>query len=191
MDCEVEEMHQPVNVPVDQDLYRLVKDYEYIWVRNLSSVDVSDLGEELYMPDQTIKKKIRSRLDRSGSKGTGIEFAEKSRICLFNRVLVPAGFTYDGASVPRLAWTITGIRPDGLLRAAAAVHDWFYRNRGNLPEGCHTFRINEMEWQSVIGRWNRKDCDRLFGRMMREAGVSPFKRKLAYLAVRALGGWSW
>ena len=35
------------------------------------------------------------------------------------RILIPKGFVYDGASVPRLVWTLSGILPDGLIRAAA------------------------------------------------------------------------
>ena len=39
-------------------------------------------------------------------------------------ITIPKGFTYDGASVPRLVWTLSGITPDGLIRAAALVHDF-------------------------------------------------------------------
>lgn len=49
-----------------------------------------------------------------------------------SRITVPEGFTYDGASVPRLAWTLSGITPDGLIRAAALIHDWIYNHAGAL-----------------------------------------------------------
>jgi len=29
------------------------------------------------------------------------------------RVEIPAGFEWDGASVPRLVWSLSGLRPDG------------------------------------------------------------------------------
>jgi hypothetical protein len=108
-----------------------------------------------------------------------------------NRILVPPGFTYDGASVPRIAWTVSGILPDGLIRAAALVHDWIYGFAGRLPEGSHQYKTDDTEWSNVVGRWKRREADRLFGRMMREAEVPRSKRRLAYLAVRAFGWFAW
>ncbi len=192
MTCNVTELSQPVNVPVDDDLYRLVQDYEYGWVYQIDPGQEPDLDRALYPP--AVKKARRMKKSSPGKSANSAEPRNQSprrMICLYNKICVPSGFTYDGASVPRLAWSLTGIRPDGLLRAAAAVHDWIYRWQGALPEGSHQFCLDDFAWQSAIGEWKRKDCDRLFGRMMREAGVSPMKRKMAYLAVRLLGGLSW
>lgn len=44
-----------------------------------------------------------------------------------NRITIPSGLRYDGASVPRFFWTITGIKPDGLQRAAG----WTYWKDGS------------------------------------------------------------
>lgn len=178
MDCEATKLYQPVNVPVDEDLYRLIEDYRYEWGRLLDLKRETDVSEFL--------AKGSAKAARKQSKDLATDQA-----CLLNRISVPSGFTYDGASVPRMAWSLTGIRPDGLLRAAAAVHDWMYRWAGDLPEGSHEFRIGRRNWQTAIGRWKRKDADRLFGRMMREAGVGPIKRKMAYFAVRLMGGLAW
>ncbi len=108
-----------------------------------------------------------------------------------NRIHLPEGYTYDGASVPRLVWTLSGIRPDGLIRAAALVHDWIYGFAGRLPEGSHQYKSEEAGWSKVSGRWRRRESDRLFARMMREAGVSRPRRRLAYLATRVFGGPGW
>ncbi len=107
-----------------------------------------------------------------------------------NRISIPAGFRYDGASVPRLLWTITSIRRDGLIRAAALVHDWIYIHAGRLPEGSHQYKVGG-NWVDVYGRWKRKQADLLFARLMREADYSKTKRRLAYLAVRVFGRFSW
>ena len=107
------------------------------------------------------------------------------------RITIPAGFTYDGASVPRPVWTISGLTPDGLIRAAALVHDWLYQFKGDLPKGSHQFFHKNSEWRNVIGKWNRKDADRLFSRIMREAGVARTKRRRAYRAVRLFGWIAW
>ncbi|MCB1137248.1 MAG: DUF1353 domain-containing protein [Leptospiraceae bacterium] len=178
MNCEASKLYQPANVPVDADLYRLIKEYRYEWGRTLDLTGETDVGEFL------AKESARAAQKQGKAQN-------KNSACLLNRISVPSGFTYDGASVPRIAWSLTGIRPDGLLRAAAAVHDWIYRWAGDLPEGSHEFRIDASEWQVAIGRWKRKDADRLFGRMMREAGVGAIKRKMAYVAVRLMGRLGW
>ncbi len=107
-------------------------------------------------------------------------------------ISVPEGFEYDGASVPRICWSISGILPDGLVRAGALIHDWLYAHGGMLP-GKSFFRLDHLRrWESVpSARWSRKAADRMFGRLLREAGVSRRRRRAAYLAVRAFGWWPW
>jgi len=107
------------------------------------------------------------------------------------RLEVPAGFVYDGASVPRIVWTISGLRPDGLIRAAATVHDFMYHHKGCLPFGSVRLLENPYSQQVMDMAWSRKQADKLFARMMREAGVSKYRRRLAYLAVRAFGRIWW
>lgn len=107
-----------------------------------------------------------------------------------NRMLIPTGFTYDGASVPRFIWSLSGITPDGLIRAAALVHDWIYNHAGLLPPGFQQY-LQEDQWLDVHGRWSRREADRMFSRIMRDAGVSRFRRRIAYLAVRLFGWFSW
>jgi hypothetical protein len=87
------------------------------------------------------------------------------------RITVPEGFISDGASVPRFAWTISGIRPVGLISAAALVHDWLYVKGG------------------VAGpfRLTKKEADYLFYTMCKKAGMNKFKCKMAYWAVRMFG----
>lgn len=98
-----------------------------------------------------------------------------------NRFVIHEGFIHDGASVPRLVWTITGLRPDGLLRAAALIHDALYQFRGKLPKF----------WVRPHRTFTRAECDRAFYDIMRAAGVGWWKANVAYTAVRA-GGWiSW
>ena len=40
--------------------------------------------------------------------------------------VVPAGFTTDGASVPRLLWAV--FSPSGVLWQASVIHDYLYSN---------------------------------------------------------------
>jgi len=99
------------------------------------------------------------------------------------QINIPQGFEFDGASVPRILWTITGLTPHGELEPAALVHDYLYRYGGVLPTGAF--------WRSGVEcdhPWTRKECDKLFARIMRESGVPKWRRRLAYIGVR-MGGW--
>lgn len=93
------------------------------------------------------------------------------------QITVPRGFEWDGASVPRFLWSLSGIRPDGLQRAAALVHDYLYRYSGSV-EGSYT-------------TFTRKGADVLFRDMIREAGGSWWMAWKAYRAVRLFGWMAW
>jgi hypothetical protein len=41
-------------------------------------------------------------------------------------VWIPAGYEYDGASIPRIFWSIIGSPFEPRLQAAALAHDWIY-----------------------------------------------------------------
>lgn len=103
------------------------------------------------------------------------------------KLIVPTGFTCDLASIPRLLWIL--ISPFD-LGASAVPHDWFYAHAGRIPEGSW-LRFEDGVWVEDTRPWTREHVDRLFGRMMREAKVPPFKRRSAYLAVRLFGYLVW
>jgi hypothetical protein len=76
---------------------------------------------------------------------------------------VPAGFQHDRASVP---WVLRSLFDrDKLGVAGPAAHDFLYRS------GIRT----------------RRQADRVFLAIMRVDGVAPWRRKLAWAAVRAFG----
>ncbi len=106
------------------------------------------------------------------------------------RLCVPAGFIYDGASVPQIVWTVSGIPPDGLHRAAALIHDYLYVYRGSPPRGTYQKLING-NWYDLEWTWKRHEADKMFCRIMRESGVDRGKRRMAYRAVRLFGGMAW
>lgn len=96
-------------------------------------------------------------------------------------IRVPQRFQHDGASAPRLVWTLSGLRPDGLLRAGALVHDFLYRSGGKLAPGA----------VKPPRQFSRAEADSVFHRLMVRAGVRPWRAFIAYLAVRLFGGSSW
>jgi hypothetical protein len=103
------------------------------------------------------------------------------------RLVVPVGFENDLASVPRLLWVV--ISPFD-LGAAVVPHDWLYATGGRPPPG--SWQVwRDGDWTDDERAWTRRNADRLFGRLMREVGVSRPKRRAAYLAVRLFGAFSW
>lgn len=84
------------------------------------------------------------------------------------------GFRFDLASIPRLLWRL--IAPFELSITAPLVHDYLYRCGGRLPGGA----ILE-----------REDADQLFLQIMEAAGVSWWRRRAAYRAVRIFGSRAW
>lgn len=103
------------------------------------------------------------------------------------KLVVPKGFEFDLASVPRIFWTFTGITPSRLRWAAPILHDLVYEHQGKLPLGSY-FIHDGGKWVVSNIVWSRKSADRLFCRVMRDDGIPRFNRRMAYRAVR-LGGW--
>lgn len=87
-------------------------------------------------------------------------------------IVVRKGFVCDGASAP----VRSSVRKDGRIRAAALVHDYLYRNLGRATDALS---------------FSRKGADKLFRKIMLEAGMSRWKAGKAYWAVRWFGGWAW
>lgn len=91
------------------------------------------------------------------------------------RISVPAGYILDGASVPRLLWSI--YPPDGLYRAAVTLHDLLYDHTGFIPGYTTGF--------------TRKQADWLLYWACVEAKVKERDAKIMYAAVRVFGGRFW
>lgn len=93
-------------------------------------------------------------------------------------LIIPAGFLFDRASVPRMVWSV--IAPDDLGTEGPLVHDFLYRCQGCPPEGTcwppdRAFTRDEVD-------------DLLARRMERDPRIVAWKRRLAWAGVRA-GGW--
>lgn len=105
-------------------------------------------------------------------------------------ITVPKGFRWDGASVPKMFWS-WGFETDGKHRAAALVHDFIYIHEGKLPEG--TMVSSYLDYENVIqhGSFSRLDSDRLFGKMMSQAGVDKTRKKIMTIVVKYFGWIYW
>ncbi len=85
-------------------------------------------------------------------------------------VSVPAGFIYNGASIPRLGQFVLGVSRYGAqVRGAAIVHDFHYRYHSRT----------------------RKQADQIFRWMLRANGIGSVKAALMYRTLRLFGGIAW
>ena len=109
-------------------------------------------------------------VDVHTSDDTGNVFTLREPLT-YGGLTVPAGFSSDGASVPRFFWRIVFPPGDQKALRAAFLHDWIYRTH---PAG-----------------WSREAADNLFRKLLIEDGVSQTSAGLAYWGVRLFGAPSW
>lgn len=117
---------------------------------------------------------------RAGESGEWELLADLIYVGNKDQFLVPAGFTTDFASIPRIFHTL--FPKNGKHDAAAIVHDYLYRYQP-LVQGRAPLR--------AMVRISRLDADRIFRRIMKELGVGCIRRNLMYRAVRLGGGIPW
>lgn len=108
-----------------------------------------------------------------------------------HRIVIATGFEYDGASIPRFAWSLLGLRPMGKTSAAACLHDHCYLRGGRLGSSYEVYEQSTGFWRIQQGRWSRLRADKLFATMLKEAGANKFQTTLAYQAVRLFGAGSY
>lgn len=83
---------------------------------------------------------------------------------------VPEDFSWDGASIPRVAWSAIGFTPfHPRLMRASCIHDYLY----------------------TIKKGSRRDADELFQKILIEDGVMEHAAGTMYRAVRNFGSYIW
>jgi len=98
-------------------------------------------------------------------------------------LILPEGFRFDAASVPRLFWWIPGFSPVGVLMIPALIHDYAYR-RGYLPVRLYRGDIISFGWG-----YKRTFWDNLFLKMSLYVNGVVLIDYIAWLGIR-LGGWN-
>jgi len=157
--------------------------------RRLIQPDVLILKKDYYV----LTKEYTYKWDLCGYISRGGEVKEDTReedMVVENKLTVPKGFRWDGASVPRFLWWL-GFWPDGKHRAAALVHDFIYIYKGKLPAEYFKAQYEGHTFHPQYGSFSRKDCDRLFRKMMRDGGVAEWRVQIMFYAVRWFGGFYW
>jgi len=94
----------------------------------------------------------------------------------YNGITVPKGFICDGASIPAIVWSITGLHPlHHRIIAGAIIHDYLYRFGGLISDKQYT----------------RKEADKMLVELMKIYGANFYQRQAVYWAVRSFGWRFW
>jgi len=101
---------------------------------------------------------------------------------------VPINYQWDGASIPRFAWSIMGLTPSGILDAPSLAHDILYRSAGGRKNmnGCALTNKND---NGIFV--DREEADWLFYEIMKFFKISGVRDEIAYGVVRAFGWRFW
>jgi len=92
--------------------------------------------------------------------------------------IIPAGFTFDGASIPKFFWTY--LSPTGVLLMPGLIHDWIYMHQSlNRADGLPSLTLSQ------------KECDVMFCELAIAINGFNFINKAAYVALRAFGWMAW
>lgn len=82
---------------------------------------------------------------------------------------IPAGYIFDGASIPRIFWALIGSPFEPDFWAAALAHDWLY----------------------FTHQTSRAVADEVIYQLLKQSGVNTVKAHIIWGAVRAGAFWAW
>ena len=101
------------------------------------------------------------------------------RDALGDKHIAHRGFIFDGGSIPRFFWRIIGSPFTGVARAAYVIHD----------VDCMRALDIARDVDKEMGKAFRLKADLLFLEMLTHLGVSWWRRRAMYRAVRLHGIW--
>ncbi|MFQ5946498.1 MAG: DUF1353 domain-containing protein [Anaerolineae bacterium] len=99
------------------------------------------------------------------------------------QVVIPGGFVFDGASIPRLFWSI--LSPVGLLLIPGLIHDYAYKFDELLS------RNSAGELENYMENAGRHYWDRLFRDVAIQVNGFWVINHIAWLALVAFGCFAW
>ena len=105
----------------------------------------------------------------------------------YHRYVVPAGFVFDGASIPRLFWNI--LNPTGYLFIAGLIHDFIYKYAFIFTYTCYPTRDKNVIYRETL---SQKEADYLFENLAHNICMgASFFTKSATLSLRLAGFMAW
>ena len=98
---------------------------------------------------------------------------------LQQEIMVPAGFIFDGASIPRLFWPL--LAPTGILLIPAIFHDFAY--------GHHA--LMNKEGKLIHRNKGHKFYDKMFREISLQVNGIKTPDFIAWLALQLFGGFAY
>lgn len=106
---------------------------------------------------------------------------------IWHKLIIPAGFVTDVASIPLLVQLIFHMHGDGSVRAAAIPHDLLYQLKALLGEVPALWSLSVGgAWIHDSRPWTKSMCDKFFAKIMKAYGTP--LNSLIYAGVRFGGG---
>jgi|TARA_B110000908_G_scaffold30001_2_gene35492 hypothetical protein len=96
------------------------------------------------------------------------------------KYVIPAGFTFDGASIPKFFWKY--LSPTGVLLMPGLVHDWIYKTQSLK-------RVDGND--SLTFTLDQKQCDEIFRDLAIEINGFKVINNIAYYILRVFGRFAW
>lgn len=106
----------------------------------------------------------------------------------YRQLFICSGYKYDGASVPRIGWSTTGIQRDGEIRAASLAHDALYRGAGGEISQIGVLLGNKNGNRVIV---SRAEADWVLREFMIFGGCEKIFAQRAYIIVRLFGKKYW
>lgn len=133
----------------------------YKWYSNKKTAiyfgDVPQVGIRYVLPSLT--KDERKSIEKYPficKKDLRVRLADLKKNKTYNFV-IPKGYCYDGASIPRLFWRVIGASTDNKFLIAALIHDVLCEN--------HSYVDNDRAFSTEI-----------FNALLESAGINKLKR---------------
>lgn len=108
-----------------------------------------------FIKDQKLKDEIAKKpyLNMAELKVTLINRKKDKRYTF----IIPAGYTWDGASIPRFAWRLVGSPTDAKFLVASMIHDILCENRHYVDNDRYfsTIAFERLLYISGVGDFNR------------------------------------
>lgn len=119
-----------------------------------------------------------------------VEYVFRMRGATF-RLSIETGYLFDGASIPRLCWTLLGLTPHGAMDGPAIPHDKGYQDQGKFEQGMFQVLVGDS-WADTDRGMTRNELDNLLQALCLHFKVcGRFKASLVYSAVRCCGWRAW
>jgi len=103
--------------------------------------------------------------------------------------IIPKGFIFDGASIPRLFWNI--LNPTGYLFIAGLLHDFVYKYRF-LYTYSSIESLDGGQRRIIREFYDQREADKKFENLADRICVGAhFFTQCSYIALRAFGSSAW